>query len=106
MRHTPVTVARCGHMAYCVHSGRSRTWCLRNCIGINKEIPMAKKITEAKTRAYLKGGTPCPRCGEGPIVGGPVEVAGSEVWQDITCDGCGLRWTDIYVLNRITFEET
>ena len=48
---------------------------------------------------YLQGqGARCPACGSEDIMGGSVDIVGSEASQAVHCLGCDARWQDLYRL--------
>ena len=62
-------------------------------------------LTEEQIKKYIEGGgVSCPHCGSQDIEGGFVEIVSGEAWQDVTCNHCGKKWTDIYKLKSIEEE--
>ena len=63
---------------------------------------MAKvTLTKEQLEKYLKNSNECPVCDSGDIEGGRVEIDDSIAWQNMTCNDCGLQWTDLYTLKGI-----
>jgi predicted RNA-binding Zn-ribbon protein involved in translation (DUF1610 family) len=42
----------------------------------------------------------CPECGCEDIQGDSWEMECEEVWQPVSCNKCGYKWTEIYVYDR------
>lgn len=53
-----------------------------------------------------KGGNACPFCGSGHLEGDAIQSEGAKAWQEITCNGCGKVWQDVYQLTGWTDEFT
>ena len=50
-------------------------------------------------KEYLKHPFLCPNCkGSEKIAGEDIEVAGTSLYQEISCGDCGCVWNDIYHL--------
>lgn len=47
----------------------------------------------------------CPRCGTHEVTGQPVSVENARAWQRVSCDRCGARWTEVYILNHAELDE-
>jgi len=48
----------------------------------------------------------CPVCESDEFEGGPFDVDGSEVYQEMTCQNCEATWQDVYTMqSRVTIEE-
>ena len=59
--------------------------------------------TKANATKYIAhGGVSCPRCGDGSIEGGSVEIDQGIAWQNVWCTACQLNWTDEYILTSIS----
>lgn len=58
-------------------------------------------------KAHLGSGAKvCPFCGEDyDLQHGVPEMELQEAWQQITCNACGAKWTEGYVLNCVSFEQ-
>lgn len=46
----------------------------------------------------------CPSCGSDHIEGGEVMAEGTEAWQGVSCDDCGVTWVEIYEAARREYE--
>jgi hypothetical protein len=57
-----------------------------------------KKKFPLTDKQYLKNPTICPVCRSSDISGGQVDVDMGSCWQEIECEDCGAKWTDIYKL--------
>ena len=38
----------------------------------------------------------CPKCKQPDITGGPVEIEGGEVTQEVHCECCYFHWTEVW----------
>ena len=54
---------------------------------------------------YFNEYSRCPKCGAKDIEAGPHEYENDQVWTLVTCNACGFRWNDVYVLHHITDED-
>ena len=59
----------------------------------------------ALAQKYFKNTYVCPKCGSSSFNCDHVCVVGEEVLQDIKCQSCGLHWTDLYTLNKVSFDD-
>lgn len=63
------------------------------------------KLTEENVNDYVRGGgVKCPFCESENIVGGDREIDCGMTYQEVSCDGCAERWTDIYTLVGIYYK--
>lgn len=42
--------------------------------------------------------TTCPVCGGVDVSGYEFDLEGTQAWQEVSCDDCGSRWNDVYVM--------
>ena len=47
----------------------------------------------------------CPYCPSKEVTGHDIEVDGRTVRQEMTCDACHRRWTDVYFFDGVELEE-
>jgi C4-type Zn-finger protein len=60
------------------------------------------KLTDEQKRDYIANkGITCPFCVSYMIVGNAVDFTDSGLMQEISCDECSARWTDIYTLTAV-----
>lgn len=59
---------------------------------------------EAKIE-YVRDPYHCPYCASTDIQGGREDYEWKEIRQSIVCLDCGNRWTDIYKLKSIKFDD-
>lgn len=64
-----------------------------------------KTISGIQKKRYLvmQGGE-CPSCYSSEVTGGSFSGDGEQLWQDMECQSCDFRWTDIYELVDIVGE--
>ena len=66
------------------------------------------EFTREEKQKYLRinFGSNCPKCASEDIEGiGMMEMEGGQVYQEIECNECGLKWYDVYTLTDITPSE-
>jgi transposase-like protein len=59
----------------------------------------------ARTAAYLHEPVICPRCAASEFEPSGIEDGTGQAWQHCECHACGAKWTEIYTLTSIEFEE-
>ena len=64
--------------------------------------PVGTPTCTHEQKYLLNGGAKCPSCESMRLEGGNLEADGNEVYQGITCLGCGATWEDRYKLEGIS----
>ena len=61
------------------------------------------ELLEKDKLAYVEGrGLRCPYCASQDIRADGMDVDGSTAWQEVSCNFCQKKWTDLFTLTGIT----
>lgn len=68
--------------------------------GLRSHLPPIKTpITQLQADAYVaEHGDRCPHCGSDDLEAGSLRTDAEEIYQPVTCSGCGAAWRDVYTL--------
>jgi len=53
-------------------------------------------LTNEQIDKYLDNSYCCPFCGSEDLEWGPIDIEDTEAYQEVTCQGCGKEWQDVY----------
>lgn len=60
------------------------------------------ELTKEQIKTYIEsGGVMCPVCKSHDISAGSTEIGIGMAWQEVVCEGCGIRWRDLYTLTGV-----
>ena len=65
---------------------------------------MARDLEQVAKEYIEEGWAHCPRCKSDQIEGHDFDFEGNFVYQNVTCNACGLEWTDQYLLSFIDID--
>lgn len=71
------------------------------------KVAAGELLSDEKKKEYIyDGGVRCPYCQSDDITSmGPIHLDDGGAWQQIQCNSCNKRWTDIYSLSAIEEED-
>ncbi len=59
---------------------------------------------ESFSQYVSSGGQNCPFCGRANLTFGDIEVDNCMAHQSVSCEACGKKWEDRYILASVEFE--